>query len=551
MRSQIYNYSIRYLNAEGPKQSNLWVHKALTAQSENWLQVAFVDSVHALGGRCHGFGPWNPCPVKALQEGEIIHVEFNTGWWAGTVLSHDSESSVLIRFHTDSTRFHVRDKHHTFSLHPPAITGPDPPPISAHAQLAPPLCSLPAPLPPYPIPHRCSPIGETEEGFLFQYHERLPPLQVSDFCAWGCLSVASAVEHTHSDHWLWVYIDGSWDDPLAGSAAVFVWPDGTVIVLAIPCPYRSSKDSEFRAFTQTLRYLRSIGFQGTVFVCIDNSQVVNCVDWRQSGTPLPPASMSTQGTWQRLVDDLISSCGFHLEAGWLKSHVGFPGNELADSFAKYSAYACIVTHFHLQHPTRHSVTFDGYPCIHKFSGSRRRQLYPRHDHTGIVTRFSFDWSTHYSWFSSFADKWVMGVKGVYGASPFWDLSDRKCPDCDGQHPLDLTSCVAFCSTFSTHRARMFDSWGPNVAPQVQRWIQGLRTKGELRNFARTLIPVSLYEALTVDSSGKRHLHDALAPRRKALISVIKDVCSHRREHPLPDPLPPPLNPNTFFTSHGP
>ena len=98
---------------------------------------------------------------------------------------------------------------------------------------------------------------------------------------------------------------------------------------------------------------------------------------------------------------------------------------------------------------------------------------------------------------------------------------------------------------------MVDSWGPNVALQVQRWIQGLRTKGELRSFARTLIPVSLYEALTVDSSGKRHLHDALAPRRKALTSVIKDVCSHRREHPLPDPLPPPLNPNTFFTSHGP
>ena len=128
MPSQIYNYWIRYLNAEGPKQSNFRVHKALTAEKENWLQVAFVDSVHALGGRCHGFGPWNPCPVKALQEGEIIHVEFNTGWYAGTVLSHDSEYSILIRFHTDSTRFHVRDKHHIFSLHPPAITGPDPPP---------------------------------------------------------------------------------------------------------------------------------------------------------------------------------------------------------------------------------------------------------------------------------------------------------------------------------------------------------------------------------------------------------------------------------------
>ena len=152
-----------------------------------------------------------------------------------------------------------------------------------------------------------------------------------------------------------------------------------------------------------------------------------------------------------MVDDLISSWRLHLGAGWLKSHVEFPGNGLADAFAKYSGYACIVTQCHLQHPTRHSVTFDGCPCIHKFSGSRRRQLYPRHDHTGIVPRFSFDWSRHYSWFSSFAYKWVMGVKGVYGASPFWDLSDRKCPDCEGQHPLDLALCVAFCSAFSTHK----------------------------------------------------------------------------------------------------
>ena len=109
--------------------------------------------------------------MKALQEGEVIHVEFNKRWYAGTFLSQDSESSVLIPFHTDYTRFHVRDKHHSFSLHPPALRVPAPLPTSVHPQLGPPLCSLPAPLSPYPIPHRCSPIGETEEGFLFQYHE--------------------------------------------------------------------------------------------------------------------------------------------------------------------------------------------------------------------------------------------------------------------------------------------------------------------------------------------------------------------------------------------
>ena len=100
-------------------------------------------------------------------------------------------------------------------------------------------------------------------------------------------------------------------------------------------------------------------------------------------------------------------------------------------------------------------------------------------------------------------------------------------------------------------ARMVDSWQPNVAPQVQRRIQGLRKKDVLRSFARTLMPVSLYDALTIDSNGKRHLHDALAPRRKVITSVVKDVCSYCREHPLPDLLPPLLNSNTFFTSEGP
>ena len=57
MQSQIYNYWIRYLSSEGPPQSNSWVHKALTAEKVNLLQLAFVDPVHALKGRCHGFGP--------------------------------------------------------------------------------------------------------------------------------------------------------------------------------------------------------------------------------------------------------------------------------------------------------------------------------------------------------------------------------------------------------------------------------------------------------------------------------------------------------------
>ena len=56
-QSQIHNYSLRYINDEGPPQSNFFVRQALTAARRNRLQVAFVDATTALGGRCHGFSP--------------------------------------------------------------------------------------------------------------------------------------------------------------------------------------------------------------------------------------------------------------------------------------------------------------------------------------------------------------------------------------------------------------------------------------------------------------------------------------------------------------
>ena len=312
MRSQIFNYSIR----EGPQQSNHWVHEALVSKKINWLQVAFVDAVYALGGRCHGFGPWNPCPVRSLRTGEVLYVEFNSGWHAGHVLRKVNETTALVQFHSDNSQFHVHDKIHTFALHPPAHIGPSLAPRELHSSLAPPLSTLPLPLPVYPFPYRSTPVGSSEERHLFKFHDTLPPLQVSDLRVWGCTSVVvQALEHPQSTQWLWVYIDGSWDDPLAGSAAVLVWPDGLVLVLAIPCPYDSSKDAEFWAFVQVLTYLTSVGFTGTVSICIDNSQLVTCVDWDLSGTPIPPASMSTQSTWQKVVHSVLESVKFSVGVG--------------------------------------------------------------------------------------------------------------------------------------------------------------------------------------------------------------------------------------------
>ena len=60
-------------------------------------------------------------------------MEFNIGWFTGCVLHYDEQAeATLIKFHVNSTTFHVKDKLHTFSLHPPTQRHPAPPPVCYH-----------------------------------------------------------------------------------------------------------------------------------------------------------------------------------------------------------------------------------------------------------------------------------------------------------------------------------------------------------------------------------------------------------------------------------
>ena len=146
----------------------------------------------------------------------------------------------------------------------------------------------------------------------------------------------------------------------------------------------------------------------------------------------------------------------------------------------------------------------------------------------------------------------MGVKGSKGSAPYWELPGRQCPHCDDVHPLDLPSCVAFCAIFRPFLHQMADVWGFALAPVVHSWLQDrVSTKGELRSFARTLVPLTLEKQLVPHPSQKSVLWEALPPRRSRLTSIVKAVCTARRHHPLPEPLPPPLGDNPFLVSHGP
>ena len=211
---------------------------------------------------------------------------------------------------------------------PSGLPAHDPLPCSAH-------CASSSP--PYPFPYSSQYVDSNPFGHIYRYLGDPPRLQASALSEWCCESVLEAWTKPRSAQWLSVYLDGSWDRPWAGSAAILCWPDSITIAPAIPCPHHSSKDSEFWAFVQCTRYLESVGFKGSVFYCIDNSQLVSCIDNRLAGEPHIPASSSTRGTWQCVVDDLIHAVRFDVGVGWLKPHVGFTGNEIADAFAKYTA----------------------------------------------------------------------------------------------------------------------------------------------------------------------------------------------------------------------
>ena len=238
------------------------------------------------------------------------------------------------------------------------------------------------------------------QGHIFCYPGPPHALQVPALLSWDCKSVATDAAHLDSHNWVWVYLDGSLDRPWSGSAAIIVWPNGNTLVLAIPCPYHSSKYAEFWAFIQMTRYLQDVSTNGTVFFCVDSSQVGHCVDSFMSGATLPSCSNFTQGTWNVAVSDLLEDVSFHLGIGWLKDHVGFAGNKTADALAEYTSYALRVQHCHRQPPSLHSITFGGNQVIHKMGGSERKDLYPRYQRTGIHIKTSFDWSSSYPYFSA-------------------------------------------------------------------------------------------------------------------------------------------------------
>ena len=167
----------------------------------------------------------------------------------------------------------------------------------------------------------------------------------------GCTPLAEAPRLPVQLQSVWAFLDGSafsFNGDKVGSAAV-VAHQNTTKASAFPCPYDTSEESEFWSLVQFLKHLLKVGFRGNIGICIDNSQVVRIAD-KVLRKSLPPPSTSTHGTWASILEDLQLYALFSWTPYWIQAHVGFHGNELAATLAKWCALSFEVAPPHLHPP---------------------------------------------------------------------------------------------------------------------------------------------------------------------------------------------------------
>ena len=146
--------------------------------------------------------------------------------------------------------------------------------------------------------------------------------------------------HT-SPQTLWVYIDGSEKKSLTGAAAVFFPHNSPAFAIAIPSPFCWSGDAEFWALLSCLRFIRIHSPATHICILSDNSEVISVYEQAvNKHFSHCPKSETHRYSWLMAFSHELLHIKALVEVSWLKAHVGFLGNEIADALAKWIYFSC-------------------------------------------------------------------------------------------------------------------------------------------------------------------------------------------------------------------
>ena len=109
--------------------------------------------------------------------------------------------------------------------------------------------------------------------------------------------------------------------------------------------------------------------------------------------------------------------------------------------------------------------------------------------------------------------------------------------CNHHHPLDPITFITECHTTNAIRKKFFNTWSGHFHNTIITWW-ATASKGDRRNFIRTLIPNTLSNQLrtpppnTTYYSNIKSLHQALKHRQKPLTTLLNETKQWLIDNPI-------------------
>ena len=375
------------------------------------------------------------------------------------------------------------------------------------------------------------------------------------------LAAQLVTQHPEAAH---VFTDGSAISPTQGGFSVVIAPTPTLHhhlnILVGRAPIGNPFLAEALALLHALTNLTLLPQPTTTIIFSDNQALVNLL------LASKPLDYSFNKPFSVYIKQLLQA--YHsrppgTKLCWIRAHVGFPGNEVADRYAGWGT----------QLPLPPPVPAPQAALRHRtlvLAGTIPLQIYlsqiPSHDHTEVDTALSFlPWKTAGP-FSKLPFNWQNGTLNVRSFAPFTQLDLATCSLCQGHHAGDALSVVALCPSQSDRRDTLFQTHPTNLRHNFSHWYSST-SDHQRRLFIRGLVPHELTTylsdtpplSLLPPGVAKGRIKEAIRSRTKDLLAWIHTTWTHLREldytyvptsQPGPDswttsaprPPPPPLRP---------